>query len=444
MAKELQPNDPDGKKQQPAEEPAAGMANQKMGEFTQTLVFHKGENGYREMRIPGIVLSKQETLLAFAEGREGGDRSRTDIVLKRSRDGGKTWGPMQRVLKKSQEETDTRVWANVCPVADAVTGTIFLFVQRFPDGPVEMRAWEALRRYGTIRTMVTKSTDDGLTWSPPLDITEQITDVTSDMGRKTGPGTGMQTSDGRLVVPFAFGPEMESETAIVYSDDHGETWKIGGRVESRSTETQVVELNDGSLRMDSRNRGPEEKPRHCRYYSISRDGGVTWTEQVRDEALLDTACQASIWRHPFRPKGQDRDPILFANPASTFQLRANMTVRMSYDDGNSWPVARTVYPGPCAYSSLVSLPDGTVGLFYENGDKQENRYARMSFARFDLEWLTQGSVSPAMVFGAIGDDGSGPPGAFDGSIIPTASQTVGDVRAPDGAINPSETKPRKV
>ena len=419
------------------------VASVSMGELTQTVLFQAGESNYPLMRIPGIVLSKNQTLLAFCEARRAApDRSRTDIVLKRSEDGGETWGPMQLVLE-SQGELDA--WVNPCPVADTNTGTIFLFVTLFPDGPVDIREWEALLRYGAIRTIVMESTDDGLTWSPPLDITEQITDVTADIGKKTGPGAGIQTSDGRLVIPYGLGPELESRAMIVYSDDHGQSWHAGGRIDSTSTETQVAELSDGSLRLDMRNQRPEEQPRHTRYYSISGDGGATWTERVQDWELIDTACQASILRHPFREEGQDRDPILFSNPASTFGHRVNMTVRMSYDDGNTWPVERTVHLGPCAYSCLVSLPDGTIGLLYENGD--QNRYERISFARFDVEWLTQGSVPPSgstMIFGAIGDDGSGPPGAFDGSITPTASQTVdrscishicGGVRTPDRAIN---------
>ena len=357
------------------------------GTLRQTVVFRAGENGYKNMRIPGIVLSKQGTLLAFCEGRVGADRSRTDVVLKRSQDGGRTWGPMQVILK-ARKETDA--YANVCPVADTMTGTIFFFVTLFPDGPVEIREWEARKRYGVIRTLVMKSTDDGLTWSAPLDITEQITDVKTDIGKKTGPGAGIQTSDGRLVIPYGIGPELESRAMIVYSDDHGETWHAGGRVDSRSTETQVVELSDGSLRLDTRNQRPQEEP-HCRYYSISRDGGRTWTDPVRDEALLDTACQASILRHPFRQRGRDRDPILFANAASGFQNRVNMTVRLSFDDGRTWPVARTVHPGPSAYCCLVSLPDGTIGLLYEGGGWV---YQRINFARFDLEWLKQGRVAP--------------------------------------------------
>ena len=352
------------------------------GTLRQTVVFRAGQEGYNNMRIPGIVLSKQGTLLAFCEGRVGADRSRTNVVLKRSQDGGRTWGPMQLVLEAEQE---TDAYANVCPVADTITGDIFFFVTLFPDGPVEIRKWEALRRYGVIRTIVTKSTDDGLTWSAPIDITEQITDVKTDIGKKTGPGAGIQTSDGRLVIPYGIGPELESRAMIVYSDDHGETWHAGGRVDSKSTETQVVELSDGSLRLDTRNQRPQEEP-HCRYYSISRDRGKTWTEPVRDEALLDTACQASILRHPFRQPGHDKDPILFANAAATFQNRVNMTVRLSYDDGKTWPVAKSVHPGPSAYCCLVALPDGSIGLLYEGGDWV---YERINFARFDLAWLTQ-------------------------------------------------------
>ena len=285
------------------------------GTLRQTVVFHAGLEGYKNMRIPGIVLSKQGTLLAFCEGRVGADRSRTNVVLKRSHDGGQTWGPMQLVLEAEQE---TDAYANVCPVADTITGDLFFFVTLFPDGPVEIRQWEARRRYGVIRTLVTKSTDDGLTWSAPIDITEQITDVKTDIGKKTGPGAGIQTSNGRLVIPYGIGPELESRAMIVYSDDHGETWHAGGRVDSKSTETQVVELSDGRLRLDTRNQRPQEEP-HCRYYSISQDGGETWTEPVRDTALLDTACQASILQHPFRQPGHDKNPSCSRTPPRPFK-----------------------------------------------------------------------------------------------------------------------------
>ena len=372
---------------QPADEPRGEIPKLKTGELVQSIVFYAGEHNVPSMRIPGVVLSKRGTLLSFCEARAGHDRSRTDLVLKRSKDGGKTWGPLQLVMK-ARAALDALV--NPCPVVDTATGTIYCFLTLFPDGDVPIREWEARKRYGVIRTLITKSTDDGITWTSPVDITEQITDVKTDIEKKTGPGAGIQTSDGRLVIPYGIGPELESKAMIIYSDDHGETWKAGGRTNSTSTETQIVELNDGSLRLDMRNQRPKQEPKHCRYYSISRDGGKTWTEPERDGSLIDTTCQASILRHPFRQQGQDKDPILFANAASTFQNRVNMTVRVSYDDGKTWPVAKSVHPGPCAYCCLVSLPDGSIGLLYENGP--QSRYQRISFTRFDMGWLSEGGT----------------------------------------------------
>ena len=383
MAEPLGPHNPAGR-QQAKEAQSRRVSLWKKGELTHSIVFRVDEHNVPSMRIPGIVLSKKGTLLAFCEARAGSDRSRTDLVLKRSEDNGKTWGPLQLVVK-ARKALDAIV--NPCPVADVATGTIYCFATLFPDGDVPIREWEARKRYGVIRTIITKSTDDGITWSTPLDITEQITDVKSDIGKKTGPGAGIQTSTGRLVIPFGLGPELESKAMIVYSDDHGNTWRAGGRTKSTSTETQVVELSDGSLRLDMRNQRPRQEPKHCRHFSISRDGGQTWTEPAQDATLIDTACQGSILRHPLRRKGQDRDLLLFANPAASFQNRVNMTVRASYDDGKTWPVAKTVHPGPCAYCCLASLPDGTIGLLYENGDN--HRYERISFARFDLAWLTR-------------------------------------------------------
>ncbi len=237
-----------------------------------------------------------------------------------------------------------------------------------------------------VRTIVTGSDDDGLTWSPPEDITDGIIDASTDYGKATGPGAGIQTDGGRLVIPLGLGPEDSCMGTIIYSDDHGKSWRAGGRTRSTSTELQVVELSEGSLRMDMRNQRPEEKPRHCRYYSISRDGGRTWTEPVPDPGLVDVRCQGSILRYPFKVDG--RRPVIFANPASSYNNRVNMTVRMSRDDGHTWPVSRAVHPGPSAYCCLAALPDGSIGLLYECGT--EGPYERISFARFDLRWLNGG------------------------------------------------------
>ena len=342
----------------------------------QMVVFHTGEHGVGSMRIPGMAVSKKGTVLAFCEARDGGDQTPTDLVLKRSEDGGKTWGPLQLVLKARGIEAIM----DPCPVADISTGTIHLFLNIFPDGD-----WEANKKPGRVRIIVSESKDDGLTWSSPEDITETVIDVSADCRGITGPGVGVQMESGRLAIPLGLGAE-KIEGMIVYSDDHGETWHAGGRTRSTCTEIQVVELSDGKLRLDMRNSGPEEKPKHCRYYAISSDGGKTWSEPVKDPGLVDVVCQGSILRYPFKVAGQDKYPVLFANPASHYRNRINMTVRLSYDDGQSWPVARTVHPGPSAYCCLAALPDGSIGLLYEGGDK--DCYECISYARFDMDWLT--------------------------------------------------------
>jgi len=343
----------------------------------QTVVFHADEHNVSSMRIPGMAPSTEGTLLAFCEAREGGDSTPTDLVLKRSEDGGRTWGPLQLVVKARGLDAIM----NPCPVVDASTGTIHCFSNIFPDGDMDLH-----RQPGKVRTIISRSDDDGLTWSAPDDITKGILDVSKDYGKATGPGAGIQTDGGRLVIAFGLGPEEMCYGMIVYSDDHGASWHAGGRTRSTSSEMQVVELSDGSLRLDMRNQNPEEKPKHCRYFSITRDGGKTWTELARDPGLVDVRCQASILRYPFKVSGYDKHPILFANPASSYGNRVNMTVRLSWDDGRTWPIARTVHKGPSAYCCLAALPDRSIGLLYECGD--EHRYDRISCAIFDLEWLT--------------------------------------------------------
>ncbi|MFP4028816.1 MAG: sialidase family protein [Candidatus Brocadiia bacterium] len=344
-----------------------------------TTVFERGENNVAIMRIPGAVVAPDGTVLAFCEARDAGDRSPTDMVMKRSTDGGRTWGPLQLVAKAPGKDA----MMNPCPVSDRETGAVFLVFNQFPEGSYEEHA-----QPGAVRTLVSRSDDGGLTWDGPRDITDDVIDTNKEYGKATGPGCGIQDRQGRLLIPLGIGQDEQFGTLIV-SDDHGETWTSTARTPATSTELQVVELADGSLRLDMRNQQPEQEPKHCRCYSISSDGGQSWTEVERDDGLVDVRCQGSIARLSRKNRGDERNRLLFANPDSSYQNRVNMTVKMSYDEGDSWPVAKTIYPGPTAYCCLAPLPDGSIGLLYENGD--EGPYERISFARFDLEWLTDGS-----------------------------------------------------
>ncbi len=159
---------------------------------------------------------------------------------------------------------------------------------------------------------------------------------------------------------------------------------MGASSEAGTNESQVVELTDGRLMLNMRNH--PAKPENFRMVAISADGGETLSVAYPDRALIEPPAQASILRMT-SSKTQDRNRLLFANPAST--KRERLTVRLSYDEGKSWPVARVIHEGPAAYSSLVVLRNRSIGLLFERGDRSPHE--RITFARFTLDWLTGGS-----------------------------------------------------
>ena len=171
---------------------------------------------------------------------------------------------------------------------------------------------------------------------------------------------------------------------MIYSDDHGKSWKLGGTTPSdRVNECEVVELSDGALMLNMRSYDPAKKARQS---AISRDGGITWGEQKIVTELVDPICQASIRRLSWTEEGRP-GVILFANAAS--QRRERMTVRASFDDGGTWPVVRLLSPQPAAYSCLAAMPDGSIGLLYESGPK--NPYQAIVFVSFSLDGLMGGT-----------------------------------------------------
>jgi sialidase-1 len=168
-----------------------------------------------------------------------------------------------------------------------------------------------------------------------------------------------------------------------FSDDHGKTWSLGASADAGTNESQVVELADGRLMMNMRNHPP--LPENFRLIATSADGGRTLSATTPDRALVEPPAQASVIRFTTGTTN-DRSRLLFANPASS--KRERLTVRVSYDEGATWPAARVVHDGPAAYSSLVALADRSIGLLFERGDRSP--YERITFARFTLEWLTGG------------------------------------------------------
>lgn len=349
-----------------------------------TDVFVSGEGGYHTYRIPAVVKAGNGALLAFCEGRKvsGGDSGNIDILLKRSTDGGKTWSDTQVVWDAADNTC-----GNPCPVVDETTGTVWLLLTHNlgTDHEKEIAARTAK---GTRTVWLASSKDNGATWSKPVEITSTTKDP-SWTWYATGPGNGIQIKAGphagRLVVPCdhnyddpADPKKHISGSHAIYSDDHGQTWKLSGTIRPKVNECQVAELFDGrgTLVMNMRS----NTGRNRRAESTSTDGGATWTAPVDAAALIEPVCQASFLRHEPVAAGA-HGLLVFSNPAAI--TRMLLTVRVSDDDAKTWREVALLNEGPSAYSSLVSLDADTVGCFYENGAKRP--YDRITFARVGLK-----------------------------------------------------------
>jgi len=333
---------------------------------------------YHTFRIPALAITQYGTILAFAEGRRNGsgDAGEIDIVLKRSFDNGENWEPIQRVVTELG-----MTCGNPCPVVDHNTGTIWLPFCKNPADSGE----ELITQGKAARTVwMTSSTDGGLTWARPYEITDSVKNPDWTW-YATGPGHGIQLRSGRLLVPCNhrvgkhFDRERDLDSShVIYSDDHGKTWQIGGSVENGTNECAVTELRDGSVYISCRNYAGKQR----RAVAWSHDGGNSFTDFRWEDRLIDPVCQASLIRVTHQT-GENRSPVLFTNPANT--ERQKLTVRASYDECQSWPIAKTLFKGEAAYSDMAVTPDGAIHCLYECG--KEGPYEMLRMATFDLEWV---------------------------------------------------------
>jgi sialidase-1 len=347
-------------------------------------VFVGGREGYPVYRIPAVVVSKKGTVLAFAEARQKlADQAENDIVLKRSTDGGATWGPLQVVHEDGANSLNNPT----ALVADS--GRIFLMYQRIPAHLTEHSRDRIATGYegpDVYRTLLVTSDDDGATWSAPRDVTRGTKRPERANTIATGPGIGIQLTRGahrgRLIMPFNEGPFGRWQNYAALSDDGGETWRCGADVpgaflgeKSQINEVQMVELSDGGVRMNSRQFAGAK----VRRTAVSRDGGETWSPVAEVPELRDPSCMASVLRFSFDDAaGQGR--LLYSGPDST--RRDTGTIHLSTDDGATWPVKKVLWPGGFAYSVLTRLADGQAGCLFE-----ADNYRRFVFARFPIEWL---------------------------------------------------------
>ena len=301
-------------------------------EIIQIALWQSGKNGYHTYRIPAILVTTKGTLLAFCEGRkdQGNDTGNIDLLISRSLDNGKTWSDQQVIW-----DDGMNTCGNPCPVVDQETGNIWLFLtwNRGDDHEAQIIDQQST---DTRRVFVMSSSDDGINWIKPKEITADVK-KTNWSWYATGPGSGIQIETGiragRLVIPC---DHIEADSKhyyshVIFSDDHGKTWELGG----------ISPMN------------------------------------------MVNECQASIHRYSW-PANEKRNVILFSNPASS-DKRVNMTVRASFDDGKTWSLKRFLFNGPSAYSDLAVLNNGEVVCLYERG--KIGPYETITLARFKLGYI---------------------------------------------------------
>ncbi|MEU9467290.1 sialidase family protein [Streptomyces avermitilis] len=402
--------------------PAGAEQAMNKGEFEQQVLFKASQDpGYACFRIPAVVKTTDGTLLAFAEGRvlNCGDAADIDIVLKRSTDGGRTWGPLQVV---NEGGGDTH--GNPAPVVDRETGRILL-AETYNTG----RTDGAGCTVPCDRTPhLQYSDDDGLTWSRPRDLSDEILPPEWNSWYATGPVHGIQLTRGRHAGRLVFGVNTETwdgsrvsanHAALIISDDGGDHWRIGatdswpiaadGTFRQKPSEMTLAERTDGSLLVSGREQDGTDLGH--RTQAVSRDGGAGFTSPFRDLPDLYTPqVQGSSLRLGGR--------LLLACPGDP-DRRRTMMIRSSYDGGRTWDSAdrgTVVTTDWSGYSDLVRVDRDTVGLMYEGGAVDARDEIR--FARFTEDWLKP----------RRGPDPTTPdlaPHAKDAAVLGGAEQTEG-------------------
>lgn len=318
-------------------------------------------------RIPALVTAPNGDLIAAIDERvpSCGDLKWSrdiNIVIRRSTDNGQTWLPKEKVVdfELGKSASDPSM------IVDRITNEIIMFYN-YMDLDNEKDVYYL---------HVVKSSDNGKTWSSPEDITPQITrpEWNQDFKFITS-GRGIQTRSGKLLHCMV---NLNNGMHVFGSEDHGKTWYFIDTPILPADESKIVELADGSLMVNAR-----VNKEGLRYVHTSLDQGEKW-ETRADSALIDPGCNASIVRYTSIIDGFKKNRLLFSN-AKSEKDRINMTVRISYDEGQTWSAGKTIYSGSSAYSSLSILKNGDIGLFFEKDSHTQN-----VFTSFSLEWLTDG------------------------------------------------------
>lgn len=393
-----------------------------------------GVAGFKCHRIPALTTATNGWIIAAWDGRPETCQDApqaNSIVYRISKDGGKSWTPIQTALAGTSGANKVG-FSDPSFVVDRTTGTIFLFsVKSFDAGLFQSQLGTDPTARNILHAHVVESHDNGQTWVNPRTITDQVTAGYEGQWftRFASSGEGIQlrygAHAGRLIQQYAVANSGSTSlmAVSVYSDDHGVTWKPGTPSEGSADENKVVELSDGRLLLNSRTQGAAGQ----RLEAISYDGGQTWGPFRHNWDLTDPRNNASIIRaYPNAPQGSARARVLLFSNADSSSARANGTIRVSYDDGFTWNEGKVFESGDMAYSTLHALSDGTWGLLYETGG-----YKNIDFMRVDAAYL--GLTDP-------GEDVAPTPEpmpSVDPQPTPTPAPTVDPTPAPSPSVDPT-------
>jgi sialidase-1 len=382
--------------------------------FAKQSVWKYMEDGYLANHVHALVITKKGTLVAFSEGRIGPyDGDPSNLIMKRSTDNGATWSDDTliersdgRFYENEGIEGKREAWVNPVAVVDRETGRIFVFYA-LNEGPLQQKWTRVFYRY---------SDDDGETWQPKMresgriEISELLKNNKNGWTLSMpGPGHGIQLANqkgknadktGRLLVQMWNRRSLNERprnygVVVIYSDDHGKTWKRGGETQKEygENESRLLELADGRILLNARGSDAEDNAkkldtRKSRLFAYSDDAGMTFSKsEVRPE-LNYTNIDSGIARF-FNSNGQDC--VLFSHPGDPTK-RAKLTVSVSCDNLKTWSYHKLIDDGIVAYSDLVILPDNTIGVLYGSRREQEASGVGLPtgvmFARFNFEWLT--------------------------------------------------------
>ena len=351
-------------------------------------VRHAGDDGAAAFRIPGLVTTNKGTLLGVYDVRYNSSvdlQEHIDIGLSRSIDGGKTWEKMRLTLAFGEYGELPAAQNGVGDpsiLVDTKTNTIWI-VAAWTHGMGNQRAWwssqQGMDVNHTAQLVLVKSTDDGKTWSEPINITEQVKHPEWYFLLQ-GPGRGITMEDGTLVFPIQYiGKDRIPNAGIMYSKDRGETWTIHNHARTNTTEAQVAEVVPGTLMLNMRdNRGGSRA-----VYTTS-DLGMTWKEHESSRtALPEPVCMASLISVKAADNVLGKDILIFSNPNTT-NARKNITIKISLDGGNTWAHQLLLDEGEnWGYSCLTMVDKETIGILYESS------VAHMTFQCINLKDIVQ-------------------------------------------------------